>query len=140
MNWTTRSILVVDREDEGLETLRKAMQSTDCVLFHARTGAEALAVLSRLNFPVDLVVLDLDLCDDDGLVISLLTTFGRRKSTKLIVKASRQDKSFLERVKYFGVDAILFKPTSEEQLIKTVQERLTGTRNGSASASAGIAA
>jgi CheY-like chemotaxis protein len=140
MRWSTGIVLVVDLEDEVLELVRTALQSTDHVLLQAETGAEALAALSRLKFPIDLAVIDLDLPNDDGLVISLLTILGQRKATKIIVKTSRQDRPFLESVSYFGIDAIVLKPIAEEQFIKTVQDTLSVCRNASTGASAGTAA
>ncbi len=138
MRWSTGIVLIVDREDEVLEVLRTALQSTDFVLLQATTEDEALGVLSRLQCPIDLAIIDLDLPNDDGLVISLLTILGRRKITKIIVKTSRQDKPFLEQVNYFGIDAIVLKPISAEHFITTVQATLSGCRN--AGALAGTAA
>jgi two-component system, NtrC family, response regulator GlrR len=139
MRWSTGIVLIVDREDDVLKMLRIALQSTDYVFLHATTGDEALSVLSRLKDPIDLTIVDLDLPRDDGLVISLLTILGPGKTTKVIVKTSRQDQPFLESVKYLGIDAIVLKPISEEQLVKTVQKTLSGRRIGSAGASAGTA-
>jgi DNA-binding response OmpR family regulator len=141
MRWiTTKVVLLVDSDDEVLCVLKTALQYTDYVPLQAKTGQEALAVLSRLRDPIDLTILDLDLPSDDGLVISLLTILDRRKTTKIIVKTFRQDKPFLDSVTYFGIDAIILKPIAEEQLIKTVQEMLSGHRNSSAVVSAGSAA
>ena len=140
MRWSTRIALVVDREDEVLGILRTALQPSDYVVLHATTGNEALAVLSRLRFPIDLAIIDPELPTDDGLVINLLTIIGGKKTTKLIVKTSRQDRSFLESVNYLGIDAIVLKPISAEQLVKTVQETLSGKRNGSAGVTAGSTA
>ena len=140
MRWSTGIVLIVDREDEVLELLRTALQSTDFAILHAQTGEEALAVLSRLKYPIDLAVIDLDFPNDYGLVISLLTTLARRKSTKIVVKTSCHDQPFLEQVNCLGIDAIVLKPIPEEQLIKTVLETLDGRPNGSAGAMAGTAA
>ena len=130
MHWSTGIVLVVDAEDEVLKILRTALQSTDYVLLQAKTGDEALAVLSRLKSHIDLTIIDLELLpNDDGLVISLLTILGCRKITKIIVKTSRQDKPFLEQVNYFGIDAIVLKPVSEEQLVGTVHSMLSGRPN-----------
>ena len=127
MHWSTGIVLIVDREDEVLEILRTALQSTDYVLLQTKTGDEALDVLSRLKSHIDLTIIDLELLpNDDGLVISLLTILGCRKITKIIVKTSRQDKPFLEQVNYFGIDAIVLKPVSEEQLVGTVLSMLSG--------------
>ena len=140
MRWSTRSVLIVDREDEIPKILRTVLQSADYAVFHATTGDEALTVLSRLKNTLDLMVIDLDLANDESLVVSLLTILGHRKTTKIIVKTSRQDRLFLESINYFGIDAIILKPIAEEQLVKTVQEALSGHRNDSAGASAGTAA
>ena len=138
MRWSTGIVLVVDREDEVLEILRTALQTTDYVILHATTGDEALAVLSRLRSHIDLTIIDLELPSDDGLVINLLTILGGKKTTKVIVKTSRQDRPFLESVHYFGIDAIVLKPISEVELLKTVQATLS--QKGSAGATAGSAA
>ena len=136
MRWSTGIVLIVDREDEVLKILRTALQSTDYVLLQAKTGDEALDVLSRLKSHIDLTIIDLELLpNDDGLVISLLKILGCRKITKIIVKTSRQDKPFLEQVTYFGIDAIVLKPVSEEQLVGTVHSVLNGRTNVSVRAS-----
>jgi len=130
MHWSTGIVLIVDREDEVLEILRTALQSTDYVVLQAKTGDEALAVLSRLKSYIDLTIIDLELLrNDDGLIISLLTVLGCRKITKIILKTSRQDKPFLEQINYFGIDAIVLKPISEEQLVGTVLSMLSGHPN-----------
>jgi CheY-like chemotaxis protein len=135
MRWSTRIALVVDREDEVLTILRTALRSSDYVVLHATTGNEALAVLSKLKFPIDLAIIDLELSSgDDLIIINLLTILGGKKTTKLIVKTSRQDRPFLESVNYLGIDAIVLKPIAEEQLIKTVQETLSGKRNAGVTA------
>jgi CheY-like chemotaxis protein len=140
MRWSTGIALVVDPEDEVLRILRTALQSSEYVVLHATTGNEALAVLSRLKFPIDLAIIDLELPSDDGLVINLLTILGGKKTTKIIVKTSGQGKPFLESVNHCDIDAIVLKPISEEQLVKTVQETLNGLRNGSAGMTAGTVA
>ena len=130
MHWSTGIVLVVDAEDEVLKILKTALQTTDYVLLQAKTGDEALAVLSRLKSHIDLTIIDLELLpNDDGLVISLLTLLGCRKVTKIIVKTSRRDKPFLEQVNYFGIDAIVLKPVSENELVGTVHSMLNGRPN-----------
>lgn len=130
MCWYTGIVLIVDREDDLLESLRDALHSTDHILLQARSGEEGLAVLDRLKFPIDLTIIDLDLPNDAGPVTSLLTILGRHKNTKIIVKTSRQDTPFLESVNYFGIDALVLKPISQEQLIRTVQKILSAGWNG----------
>jgi len=132
MRWSTGIILFVDGDDEFLKTLRESLTAvTDHIILHATTTQEAVAVLSRLSYTVDLLVIDLELPDETGLggIFRLLTTLGcRRKASKIIAlaKTSRQDESFLGQVYSLGVDAILPKPTSAEQLVGTVQAVLSG--------------
>jgi DNA-binding response OmpR family regulator len=139
MFWTTGIVLIVDGEDEVPETVRNALQFTDYVILQAKNGDEALAVLSRLKSNIDLMIIDLELPNIEGLVIRLLTIFGRRNTTKIIVKTSRRNEPFLEQVSSLGADAIVFKPMSGEQLTRTVQATLASRRTDSATASAGPA-
>jgi DNA-binding response OmpR family regulator len=138
MRWFTGIVLIVDREDEVLGILRNALKSTDYAVLQAKNADEALSVLSRLKYPIDLALIELS--NDDGSVINLLTMLGRQKITKIIVRTSRQDRLFLEQVNYRRIDAIVLKPISEDQLITTVQATLTGRHSGSYRASAGTAA
>src|SRR6266404_6593512 len=124
MRWSTGIILFVDGDDEALKTIRESLTAvTDHVILHATTTQEAVAVLSRLSYyTVDLLVIDLELPDETGLggIFGLLTTPGcRRKASKIIAlaKTSRQDESFLGQVYSLGVDAVLPKPASAEQLV-----------------------
>jgi DNA-binding response OmpR family regulator len=118
MRWSTGIILFVDSDDEVLETVKEFLAVTDYIILHAPTAQEAVSVLSRLKYTVDLLVIDLDVSDETGLgIFRLLTTPGWRKASKIIAKTSRQDESFLQQVYCLGVDAILLKPTSAEQLV-----------------------
>jgi len=136
MRWSTGIILLVDGDDEVLEAARKFLAVTDYIILHATTAQEAVSVLSRLRYTVDLLVIDLELPDETGLgIFGLLTTPGCRKASKIIAKTSRQDESFLQQVYCLGVDAILLKPTSAEQLVGTVHAVLSGRPNGSVRAS-----
>jgi len=136
MRWSTGIILLVDGDDEVLETVREFLAVTDYIILHATTAQEAVSVLSRLRY-TDLLVIDLELPDETGLgIFGLLTTPGCRKASKIIAKTSRQDESFLKQVHCLGVDAIFLKPTSAEQLVGTVQAVLSGPQKGSVRASA----
>ena len=138
----TNIILTVDCDDEVLELLRTASETIDYVVLQAKSGEEALGVLSRLKSHVDLAIIDMDLTVDDGAFMRVLATFARLKpATKIIVKTSRHDVPFLEQVTYLGVDATVLKPITKEQLLKTVRATLMSKyRNGSGGTLAGTAA
>ena len=127
MRWSTGIILLVDEDDEVLKTFRNSLAVTDYTIFHATTAQEAVSVLSRLKYTVDLLVIDLELPDETGLgTFALLNTPECRKASRIIAKTSRQDESFLGQVYWLGIDAILPKPTSAEQPIGTAQAVLSG--------------
>jgi DNA-binding response OmpR family regulator len=125
MRWSTEIILFVDGDNEVPKNASEALALTDYIILHASTTQEALSLLSYLNYVVDLVVIDVDMPDDMGLgFLERLSTLGYRKASKIIAQTSRQDESFLGWVSCLGVDAILKKPTSAEQLVGTVHSML----------------
>jgi DNA-binding NarL/FixJ family response regulator len=72
-------------------------------------------------------VIDLELHDETGPgIFGLLNTPGCRKASRIIAKTSRQNESLLGQVYWLGIDAILLKPTSAEELVGTVQAVLSG--------------
>jgi DNA-binding response OmpR family regulator len=127
MRWSTGIILLVDGDDEVLKTVTESLAVTDYTILHAPTAQEAVSVLSRLRYTVDLLVIDLESPDEGGLgIFGLLTTPGCRRASRIIAKTSRQDESFLGQVYWLGIDAILRKPTSAEQLVGTIHAVLSG--------------
>jgi DNA-binding response OmpR family regulator len=127
MRWSTGIILFVDTDNEVPKNVSEALGITDYIILHATTAQEAESVLSRLNAIVDLLVIDLELPEETGPgIFGLLAAPGCRKASTIIAKTSRQDKPFLRQVYCLGVDAILPKPTSAEQLVGTVQAALSG--------------
>jgi DNA-binding response OmpR family regulator len=137
MRWSTGIILLADGDEEVLTTVKEFLAVVpDYIVLQAPTLQEAVSVLSRLRFTVDLLVIDLDLPDETDLgVFRLLTTPGCGKASKIIAKTSRRDESFLGQVYCLGADAILLKPTSAEQLAGTVHALLSGGPNSPVRAS-----
>jgi DNA-binding NarL/FixJ family response regulator len=141
MRWSTKSMLIVDQEDDVVESLRRALHSTDYVIFQARTANEAFGVLTRMKHPIDFAIIDLDQAGEEGCLFSLIAVLGvHRRATKLIVKTSRRDAPFLEQVHYCDIDAIILKPISEEQLVERVRKALNVCCDGPVRTSAGSAA
>ena len=127
MRWSTGIILFVDDDSEIPKYVSEVLDVTDYVILHAATVVEAESVLSRLKSSVDLLVVDLELPDETGHgIVGLLAAPGCRKASTIIAKTSRHDKPFLKRMHCLGVDVILPKPTSAEQLIGTVEVILSG--------------
>jgi CheY-like chemotaxis protein len=130
MRWQcTRFVLVVDSDDNFREAVQEVLEFTDYIILHANSGQEAVALLTQLRPSVDLVVIDLELPDERDLgVCALLTTAGCLNAAKVIARTSRKGESFLRQVRCLGVDVILSKPTSAEQLVDTVHAVLSGPK------------
>ena len=128
MRWSTGVILLADGDEEVPKSVKEFLVVVpDYIVLQAATLQEAVSVLSRLKFTVDLLVIDLDLPNETGQdLFRLLTTPGCGKASKIIAKTSRHDESFLGQVYSLGADAILLKPTSAEQLAGTVYAVLSG--------------
>ena len=121
MEWSSRIVLVVDRDDEVPQTVRDLLEFRDYTILQANTGEQALSLLSRLKSNIDLVVIDLELPDERDLgIFALLTTTGCFAKSKIIARTFRNNESFLEQVYCLGVDAVLPKPTSAEEFLRTV--------------------
>jgi CheY-like chemotaxis protein len=127
MRWSTGIILFVDADNEVPKNVSEALGLTDYIILHAATAQEAQSVLSRLKSVIDLLVVDLEMPDEKGSgIFGLLDASGRRKALTIIAKTSRNDKSFLRQVHCLGVNVILSKPTSSEQVVEKVQAALSG--------------
>ncbi len=132
MRWSTGIILLADGDKE-IDTVRGYLAAgTDYIVLLATTAQETESVLSCLRYTVDLLVIDLDLPDEMGSgLLRLLTTPGCRRASKIIVKTSRQDESFLKQIHCLGADAVLLNPTSAEQLVGSIDAVLSGGPNSS---------
>ena len=56
-------VVLADCGEAILESLRKALATTEYALLHARTGNEAMALLEQLKVDSDLAIIDLKTSD-----------------------------------------------------------------------------
>jgi CheY-like chemotaxis protein len=114
-------ILIVDRHEYVLNSLKAQPATTNYALLHARSGQEAIALLERLKSKMELAIIDLDLPDSSGWDLIGRLTLHERKPLKIIAITSVYTQPILEKVKELGVDVVLRKPIPHEEWRTTLE-------------------
>lgn len=112
---TPPHLLIVDDDPGVRESLASALGST-CTISPAATGAEALASLAAR--PVDGIILDVRLGDEDGL--TLLPALRERSGARVLVLTGHGDKATVRRAFLAGAHDCLDKPLAVEALQQAV--------------------
>jgi pilus assembly protein CpaE len=113
-------ILIVDDIPETRENVRKLLQfESDLeVIGHAATGAEAinLAVAER----PDVILMDINMPDADGIVASQTIT-EKVPGTQVIIMSVQSEADYLRRAMLAGARDFLMKPFSGDELVEAVR-------------------
>ncbi len=122
----SKHLLIVE-DDELVQSLLAAyMQNADFKVSLAATGKEMLACID--SEPIDLVLLDLGLPDEDGLVLA--RQIRARSSLPIIVVTARKEQSDRLAALEIGADDYLTKPFDPEELVLRVRNLLGRTKGG----------
>ena len=109
MSKTTRTILLVDDDPAVREVLGIALARRGRRVLDAASGREALARARQCR--PDLVLLDIDLPDMDGLqVCRALKTAPETRSVRVIMVTGRAEPRFRRMAREAGADAYCTKP------------------------------
>jgi DNA-binding response OmpR family regulator len=115
-------ILVVEDDIDLCDTYRDILAAEGFTVDVRYTGSDAVDYLMRLLNKPDIVILDMHLPGDSGvMVLSLIHHLPRLKNTRVVVASGLPD---LARwaVEQWGADKFLSKPVSLQVLVETVQE------------------
>ncbi len=119
----TKHLLIVE-DDELVQSLLAAyMQNEGFKISLATSGKEMLACIDSET--IDLILLDLGLPDEDGLVLARQTR--ARSSLPIIVLTSRKDQKDRLAALEIGADDYLTKPFDPEELVLRVRNLLGRT-------------
>jgi len=119
----TKHLLIVE-DDELVQSLLAAyMQNEGFKVSLAASGKEMLACIDSES--IDLVLLDLGLPDEDGLVLA--RQVRARSSLPIIVVTSRKDQKDRLAALEIGADDYLTKPFDPEELVLRVRNMLGRT-------------
>lgn len=119
------SVLVVDDEDQVRQLIRATLEQAGYQVREARDGKEALCLYRQK--PVDLVIMDILMPDQDGL--ESITTLRREFPTvKVIAITGGTDMigilNFLDVAKMMGASRTLKKPFDMHALLNAVAAEL----------------
>jgi DNA-binding response OmpR family regulator len=116
----SKHLLIVE-DDELVQSLLAAfMQNEGFKVSLATTGKEILACLD--SEPIDLILLDLGLPDEDGLVLA--RQVRARSSIPIIVVTARKDQKDRLAALEIGADDYLTKPFDPEELVLRIRNLL----------------
>jgi DNA-binding NtrC family response regulator len=116
-----RSILIVDDDEIIRETLTELLQSKGYAVETVGTAKEAMERSEARYF--NLALLDIKLPDMDGTELLKKMHGLAPKTMKVMITAHGTLKNAMDSLN-FGADAYLLKPINQEQLLKTVEEKL----------------
>ncbi len=113
-----RTILVVDDEEQIRTLMQDVLVSGGYNVLTATGGRTALELLAQ-HPPVDLVITDLVMPDQEGIEL-IREIRGRYPEVKIIAVSGAFGGQFLKTAEYLGADATLAKPFQPEALIAAV--------------------
>jgi len=113
------SVMIVDDEEDFLETLVKRLEKRDIKVIGAKSGEEALELLQKS--PVDVVVLDVKMPGMDG--IEALKEIKRRHPlVEVVLLTGHASTEVAIRGMELGAFDYLMKPIGMDELLYKVQD------------------
>ena len=120
---TLLSILIVDDDSGGLETLRDILEINNFTVLTATTGEEGLAC-AQAELP-DLIILDIVLPRMDGYaVIDHLRSDSATRRIPIIAITASVEETRLQRAITAGANAVLERPFSEREVLQSIRDRM----------------
>lgn len=113
-------ILIVEDDVDLVETYTDLLEAQNHSVTAVLKASEAIRTLT--NSKVDVVILDLNLPGDSGvIVINFIRSYKPISAMKIIVASGHSD--MLNQIKYVSsrVDAILSKPISNQELLALIE-------------------
>lgn len=108
----------------GLKMILTKDPSLD-VVAEAASGKDAIEAVRRLDGTVDLVVLDINLPDQDGIEVArAIRAFDQR--TKVLIVTMYGDEAYLKAALKAGADGYVIKQAVDEEFLTAVKTVLAG--------------
>ncbi len=117
----TSSVAIAEDDEIVANLLAAQIESIDCVATIATSGKELLALLER--DPVDLVMLDLGLPDEDGLVLARQIKSRAPLLPVIVLTARASDEDRIAALE-IGVDDYMLKNVGTRELLLRVRNAL----------------
>ena len=112
-------ILVIDDEPALLKALATVLEQSGFQVLTARSGKEATAKM--LEHPIDLLITDLNMPDEDGIEIIRRLRKDNRQ-LKVIAMSGAFGPNIMTVAQKLGADATLSKPMTATQLLDCIRK------------------
>jgi DNA-binding response OmpR family regulator len=117
-----KRILLVDDDQEIVESMRIALEGTGYEILVARDGNQGLALAEREN--PDLVILDMMMPKRSGFLVLEKLRRTRSVPTKIIMVTANEGSRHKAYAEKLGVDDYLRKPFAMDRLLDSVSRLL----------------
>jgi len=123
MNLANKNILVIDDTHSILTFLRISLESLGASFHCAVTAAGGMALCESLQ--PDIVILDLNLPDNEGLkILPRLKRINKEKHLPVIVLTAHKEQEMLTMAMEAGADAYITKPFIVDDLLRAMYDQL----------------
>ncbi len=124
-----KTVLVVDDDVAVLQSFRMVLQHLKFTVLVAADGAEALVRAAENRDRLDVVILDVNMPHMDGL------TAGRAlkqmmPEVPVILNSGRLEESLARQFRELGIDALLAKPFTQDELTAVLRQVLSAAHGG----------
>lgn len=120
---SAKRILLVDDDQEIIESMRLALEAKGYQVLVARNGNEGLAMAEREN--PDLVILDMMMPLRSGFLVLEKLRVTRTVPTKVIMVTANEGNRHKAYAETLGVDDYIRKPFAMDRLLKSVAKLLS---------------
>ncbi|MBN1268605.1 MAG: response regulator [Kiritimatiellae bacterium] len=121
-------ILVIDDEEDVLETLRVLLKSEGHKVLPVREGLAAIELIQSLE-SIDLMVVDLRMAPVDGMEL-IRVAHQVRPQMGIVVVSAYLDEANIKRVVDLGCKVYVKKPFDVNEVLDAVREELIRTGVG----------
>jgi DNA-binding response OmpR family regulator len=120
---SAKRILLVDDDQEIIESMRVALEAKGYQVFVARNGNEGLAMAERED--PDLIILDMMMPLRSGFLVLEKLRVTRTFPTKVIMVTANEGNRHKAYAETLGVDDYIRKPFAMDRLLKSVAKLLS---------------
>lgn len=122
------NVLIVEDQRMMRENMESYIRQNDHYHLAASISNAALAEMSCVQYPVDLVLMDVCTENDESGFEATRKIKARFPGTKVIIVTSMLDCGYLDRAREVGADSIWFKDVSREELMSVADRTMNGER------------
>jgi two-component system, cell cycle response regulator DivK len=122
-----KKILIVEDDVFSMEMMVYQLEKTNCTLFTANDGSEAIRIFE--NKYVDLVLLDIGLPGMDGYEV-LRELLSRNPDMPIIAQTAYAMLDDVKKIKEAGFTDYILKPAGQTELYKLLKKYLSSPHTG----------